>query len=182
MEEIWKTIEEYPDYEVSNKGRVRSKDRIFYDSLGRKIHKKGQLIKIEKQIGKKDGYTQLMVSVYLNKKIHRVIVARLVAKTFIPNPDNLPQVNHIDEDSTNNNVENLEWCSAAYNVTYGDIIERRSKTRSRPVNVYDINGNFIKLCNSAVEASKCFNVSRSSISNCCNGIKKLVKGYVFKFN
>lgn len=68
MEEIWKTIEEYPDYEVSNKGRVRSKDRIFYDSLGRKIHKKGQLIKIEKQIGKKDGYTQLMVSVYLNKK------------------------------------------------------------------------------------------------------------------
>ena len=182
MTEIWKTIEDYPEYEVSNQGRVRSKDRVFYDSLGRKYNKKGQLIKIEKQVGKKDGYAQLMVCIWSKKKMHRLIVARLVAKAFIPNPYKFPQVNHIDENSENNKAENLEWCSAAYNATYGDKLKRQAKSRSRAVRVYDIYGEFIKLCSSAIDASNEFNVSRASISECCNGNKKSAKGYVFKFN
>lgn len=182
MDEVWRIMEDYPEYEVSNKGRVRSIDRVFYDSLGRKCRKTGQLIKIENQVGKKDGYSQLMVSIWSKKKMHRLIVARLVAKAFIPNPNNLPQVNHIDGDSTNNTVENLEWCTAAYNGSYGDIQKRRAKSRSRSILVYDVYGEFIARCNSAVEASVKFNVSRSSISQCCNGIIKQAKGYIFKFN
>ena len=182
MGEVWKNIEDYPEYEVSNQGRVRSKDRVFYDSLGRKYNKKGQLIKIEKQIGKKDGYTQLMVGVWSRKKMHRLIVARLVAKAFIPNPHNLPQVNHIDENSENNRVENLEWCSANYNMNYGNSLKRRAQSRSRAIKVCDIFGNLIKVCNSAVEASIEFDVSRASISQCCNGAKKSAKGYTFNFN
>ena len=182
MDEVWKTIADYPEYEVSNQGRIRSKDRVFYDGLGRKYNKKGQLIKIEKQIGKRDGYTQLMVGIWSGKKMHRLIVARLVAKAFIPNPYNLPQVNHIDENSENNRVENLEWCSAGYNMNYRSSPKRRAQSKSREVKVCDIFGNLIKVCNSAVEASIEFSVSRSSISQCCNGIKKSAKGYIFNFN
>ena len=182
MDETWRIIEDYPEYEISDKGRVRSVDRVFYDSLGRKYHKTGQLIKVENQIGKKDGYSQLMVSIWSKKKMHRLIVARLVAKAFIPNPNNLPQVNHIDEDSTNNAVENLEWCTAAYNGSYRGIQKRRATSRSRSILVYDIHGELITRCDSAVEASIKFNVSRSSISQCCNGIIEQAKGYKFKFN
>lgn len=180
--EVWKTIEEYPYYEVSSFGRVRSIDRIIVDSWGRKYFKKGQLIKIEKQQTNMN-YTQLMVVVYdVDGKPHRVIVARLVAKTFIPNPNNYPQVNHIDEDSTNNHVDNLEWCTALYNINYGETIQRRSKTRSRAIDVYDLDGNYLDTCESAVEASKKYDVSRPSISECCHNKKESVKDLIFKFH
>lgn len=180
--EIWQKIQEYPYYEVSTTGKVRSIDRCLIDSWGRRYHKKGQLLKIVKQIGKKDNYPQMMVTVYdIQGKPHRVIVARLVAKTFIPNPNNYPQVNHKDNDSTNNNVENLEWCTAQYNNTYGDILQRRGKTRSRAVNVYDSNMNLIDTVSSGVEASIKYNVCRSSISKCCNTPNIIVNGYCFRF-
>lgn len=181
-DEIWKVIDDYPYYEISSFGRVRSIDRIIVDSWGRSYFKAGQLIKITEQ--RDDyNYVQLMVVVYdVNGKPHRVIVARLVAKMFIPNPNNLPQVNHIDEDSTNNHVDNLEWCTALYNINYGETILRRSKTRSRPIDVYNLNNVYLGTYKSAVDASKKFNVSRSSISECCNNKKESVKGYIFKFH
>ena len=181
INEEWTKIDEFPWYEVSTLGRVRSIDRDYVDSIGRRRYKRGQLIKLEVQIGKKDNYKQIMVSLRRDGKLHRVIVARLVAMAFIPNPDLLPQVNHKDEDSTNNNVENLEWCTAKYNVNYNDCVKRRAKTRSRPVNVYDGSMNIIDTLPSSVEASKKYNICRSSISQCCNGNIDFVKGLTFRF-
>ena len=181
INEEWKKIDEFPDYEVSTMGRVRSVDRDYIDSIGRRCHKQGQLIKLQVQIGKRDNYKQVMVSLIYKGRQHRIIVARLVARAFIPNPDSLPQVNHKDEDSTNNNVENLEWCTAKYNANYNDCVKRRAKKRSRPVNVYDASMNIIDTLSSGVEASKKYNICRSSISQCCNGSIDFVKGLTFRF-
>ena len=181
MNEIWKTIEEFPEYEVSNCGNVRSKDREFYDSLNRHYFKKGQLLKLEQQICSY-GYIQIMVGITSNKKMHRLIVARLVTKTFIPNPNNLPQVNHKDEDSTNNHVDNLEWCDCKYNINYKDLIKRRSEHKCRSVDVFDRNMNYIETLPSAIAASEKYNISRGSISSCCNNKITSVKNYCFKFH
>ena len=179
--EIWKVIDDYPEYEVSTYGNICSIDRIFIDSIGRKYYKKGQLLKLKHQTDK-DGYTQIMVSLWSNKKYHRLLVHRLVAKAFIPNPNNLPQINHKDEDSTNNNVDNLEWCTCKYNINYNNLIERRSKKKCRKIDVFDIDNNFIETVSSGIEASKKYKVSRGSISSCCNGNIKYVKNYIFKFH
>jgi hypothetical protein len=179
QKEVWKTITDFDWFEVSNYGRVRSKDRIFIDSYGRICHKKGQLLKLKKQIGKKDNYCQMMVSFHYEGKMYRKIVARLVAKEFVPNPNNYPQVNHKDENSKNNYFENLEWCTAKYNINYGEYLKRRAKSKSRPIDIYDENHIFIETLSSGVEVSKKYNVSRGSISTSCK-TKIKVKKYYFE--
>lgn len=114
--EIWKPITGYEGlYEVSNFGNVRSLD--IYDSMGR--FRKGRLRK--QQLDGKKNYLTVMLS----KKgvTKRVIVHRLVAKEFVGNPLNLPEVNHKDECKTNNNADNLEWCDHTYNNNYGSKLE-----------------------------------------------------------
>lgn len=179
MEE-WKTIELYPEYEVSSYGNIRSKNRTYIDSMGRKYDKIGQNLKLVTQTTK-GNYNQIMVCLWSQHKMHRLIVARLVAQAFIPNPNNLPQVNHKDENSENNNVANLEWCTAAYNVNYNNLRERAAAKKCRCVAIYDIDGKFIEICNSGKEAAEKYCVSRGSISACCNGSRDSVKGYRFKF-
>jgi len=177
-EEIWKTIEDFDWFEVSNYGRVRSKDRIYINSKNKTYHKKGQILKLCKQTDKY-GYSQIMVHFWYKGKEHRLLVHRLVAKAFIPNPNNFNQINHKDEDSTNNYFENLEWCDCFYNIHYGKTIERRSKSKCRKIDVFDKNHNFIETINSAIEASKKYNVSRGYISTSCkNGT--IAKEYYFK--
>lgn len=122
MTEIWKDIEEYEGlYQVSNHGRVRSLDR--YDNMGR--FRKGKMLSIGDN-GR--GYK----NVGLNKDglLRTVYVHRLVAQAFIPNYYDLPQVNHIDEDPSNNHVDNLEWCTNEYNSNYGNHNLNLSKAHS----------------------------------------------------
>ena len=178
MEE-WRIIEDYDNYEVSNKGRVRSRDRIFVDSIGRKFHKKGQLIKIEYQTGKYN-YMQAMVHIWQNQKEYRLLVHRLVAKAFIPNPNNYPQINHKDENSINNNVDNLEWCTAKYNINYNDLKLRTHKKKCRPIKVFNEEHEYIETVESGICASKKYHISRSMISTSCH--KKIkAKNYYFEF-
>lgn len=179
--EEWKIIEEYPEYEVSNFGNVRSIDRYYVDSMGRKYHKKGQYIKLNIQKGD-DGYEQVMAHIWSGRKEYRLIVSRLVAKAFIPNPNNCPQVNHKDENSLNNNVDNLEWCTCKYNIHYNNLIERRSKNNMKKVDVFDINNNFIETLDSVTDTSTKYNVSKGSVSNCCNEHIKSCKGFIFRFH
>lgn len=177
--EIWKTITDFDWFEVSNYGRVRSKDRIFINSRGRTYHKKGQLLKLEEQKGERDNYCQIMVSFHYKGKTYRKIVARLVAKEFIPNPNNYSQVNHKDENSRNNYFENLEWCTAKYNINYGGFLKRRAKSKSIPIDVYDENHIFIETLPSGVETSKKYNISRGHISTSCK-TKTKAKNYYFE--
>lgn len=127
--ERWKPIKDYEGiYEVSSWGRVRSVDRekIQPSRWGHDIvkHYKGV---VRTPIPHKDGY--LVVSICgKNKLIHR-----LVAEAFIPNPNNLPIINHKDENPANNHVSNLEWCDCQYNNTYGTILERIIDKRGHKV-------------------------------------------------
>ena len=151
MEEIWKDKKGYEGhYQVSNWGRVKS------IKFGKE--------KILKLIKDKDGYLQVTLCKNNIKKVYKV--HRLVAEAFIDNTDNLPQVNHKDENKLNNNVDNLEWCDRLYNVRYGTGIERRSKKRSKPVLQYDLEGNFIKEWVSINECGR-NGYSQQAISSCC---------------
>lgn len=104
-------------------------------------------------------------------------VHRLVAQEFISNPNNLPEVNHKDDNHSNNNVNNLEWCSRLYNVNYGD----RTKKTYVPVIMFDLNNNIIKEFNNQVEAAKETGVKQGSISNCCRGFSKTAGGYKWRY-
>lgn len=116
MKEIWKDVKNYEGlYQVSNLGNVKVLDRIVNSAIknNTKVKRKGRMLK--QYI--KQGYPQ--VTLTLNNKRKYCNVHRLVAEAFIPNPNNLPQINHIDENKLNNNVDNLEWCTAKYNCNYG---------------------------------------------------------------
>ena len=127
MIEEWRPVVGYEGlYEVSSYGRVRSLDRYVEYSNGRIHLYKGKVLSLLKG---KYGYIQ--VSVYYKRKMYKKYVHRLVAQAFIPNPDNLPMVNHKDEDKSNCMVDNLEWCDAKYNSTYGTARERMYEAKHR---------------------------------------------------
>lgn len=116
--EIWKSLEflGYPNYEVSTLGNVKS---LNYLRTG-----KGKILK---QCKNKLGYVRIQL---YNKGIGKKFsVHRLVALAFIPNPDNLPIINHKDENPSNNNVNNLEWCTNLYNTTYNNVHIKRGEKR-----------------------------------------------------
>ena len=116
MIEEWRPVVGYEGlYEVSNTGRVRSLDK--YDSMNRFL--RGRILRLFT-----DGLGYLRAQLYSNSKRKSFLVHRLVAQAFIPNPDNLPQVNHRDENPSNDSVDNLEWCDGKYNVNYGTRIDR----------------------------------------------------------
>lgn len=117
MNEIWKPVVGWEGlYEVSNLGNVKVLDRFVNSGIknNSSVKRRGQILK---QYDKR-GYMQ--VTLTLNGKRKYCNVHRLVAEAFIPNPDDLPQINHKDENKLNNNVNNLEWCTAKYNCNYGN--------------------------------------------------------------
>ena len=122
MEE-WRDIKGYEGlYQVSNEGRIKSLERIANRSDGKVEILKEKIRKLTKD---KDGYLCVPLVKELKRKFCKV--HRLVAKAFIDNPDNLPEINHKDECKSNNSVENLEWCDRKYNTNYG----------TRPLKLYE---------------------------------------------
>ena len=120
-------------------------------------------------------------------KMKSFTVHRLVSLAFIPNPDNLPEVNHKDECKTNNNVSNLEWCSKSYNINYGTRNERcgeknlNRKDQSRPVKQFTKDGRFITDYPSIAEAERQTGFDQTAISKCCNGKQKSAYGYIWRY-
>ena len=164
MKEIWKNIEGFGGlYQVSNLGRVKS-------SYTNRVLK-----------GYKDTCGYLLVGLYKNnirssKKIHR-----LVAQAFIPNPDNKSQVNHIDEDKTNNNLSNLEWVTAKENLNHGTRTERMSKTQSIPIIATNIKTGESKEFYGLRECSRQVGLHPQNISAVLKGRLKQTGGYTFKY-
>lgn len=125
--EIWKSVPNYEGiYEVSNFGKVRSVKRLIVDKNNRLINRKEIILKPSTD---EKGYKK--IKLFAGGKAYTTHVHRLVALAFIPNPHNMPQVNHKDENKSNNRVENLEWCTARYNATYGTRLKRRRETFKR---------------------------------------------------
>lgn len=163
-EEIWRAIPNYEDlYEVSNLGRVRS---LNYRRSG-----KVQVLKLST---KQDGYLQVTLRKDCKRKYH--LIHRLVAETFLENPNNLPCVNHKDENKQNNNVSNLEFCSYEYNNNYGSRNERAANTRNKKVICLELK----RIFNSVTEASKFVGCTRGNVSHAINNRGKC-KGYTFKY-
>ena len=123
----------------------------------------------------KDGYHK--VCLYKKGKAKTFRIHRLVAEAFIPNPNNLPVVNHRDECKTNNCVENLEWCSIEYNNTYGTRIERIAKKLSIPVYCEELDKTF----DGARQAARELGLNNSNIISCCKGRYKTTGGFHFRY-
>ena len=109
------------------------------------------------------------------------MIHRLVALTFLPNPNRLPQVNHKDENKENNSVENLEWCDAKYNSNYGTRNARVAEKHSKPVSQYSLDGDWIATYKSMLEAERITGIQSSSISKCCKGELKKTGGYHWQY-
>lgn len=190
MEE-WRDIIGYEGlYQVSSQGRVRSVDRyINYKNTGVSL-RKGRILKPKTD---KDGY--LIVNLSSNGKIKTHKVHRLVAQAFIPNPHNYPCVNHKDENPKNNCVDNLEWCTVAYNNNYGTKLERQTisfkkgehhryygeNPNAKPVIQYDKDGNIIKEFDCIKSAAEYYNICCQVIWLNINGKTKTCHNSVWKF-
>ena len=127
MNEVWVDIIGFEGlYQVSNLGNVKSMSHVqcYVDSINRTCTRTRKGRVLIPALMRDNGY--LGVTLYKNGVRCTRAVHRLVAEAFIPNTDGLPQVNHRDEDKTNNRIDNLEWCTTSYNVNYGTANDRRS--------------------------------------------------------
>ena len=180
MNEVWKPIKGYEGiYEVSSYGRVRSLERMRIDKKGRRKPIPEKMLKMHDR----KGYDSVTLQDMGRKAI--MSVHRLVAMAFIPNPDNLPAVNHRDENPRNNHVDNLEWCTIQYNTNYGNGIAKQVASmtyKTREVEQLSINGEHIAYFKSLSEASKATGADKSLIMRVCKGMKKTAGGFIWKYN
>lgn len=159
-DELWKDIQGYDgDYQISNYGRVKS------------LKRKNPLI-LSPILGRTEDYYSIGLTKNGNKSHYSI--DRLVAEAFIPNPNNYPEVNHIDENTKNNNANNLEW------VTHSQNIKHSAYRQSYPVAQYDKNYNLIAKYESVAEASRQTGYARSNIKSAIerNGT---CHGYIWKY-
>ena len=160
MNEILKDVVGYEGlYVVSNQGNIYSLN----------YNRTGKVVKLSPRINRW-GYLQ--VCIYKNGEVKQCLIHRLVAEAFIPNPLGLPQVNHIDEDKTNNQAENLEWCTCQYNNEY---------SQAKQVEQYDLNGNLIATWKSVMEIQRQLGFFKSNISNCCLGKRQTAYGFIWRY-
>ena len=181
--ETWKDIKGYEGlYQVSDAGNVRSCDHVVKNRSGMAL-KKGKILaqaNVDKTHYKK-------VTLYRNNVGKTFLVHRLVAMAFIDNPEGYEQINHIDENPSNNAMSNLEWCDAKYNVTYGSRTEKSIKKRTgtpvgeQAILQYSLTGELIQRFESAVKAAKAIGGDNSSICRCANGKNKTSYGYYWKW-
>lgn len=176
QEEIWKTYPEFDFIEVSNLGNVRTKDRVVIRSDGRKQFVKGRILK--QQL---DHHGYLTVCFGANGKSIRLYVHRIVAITFIPNPNSYPEVNHIDCDPTNNVVSNLEWCTHQENIAYRDKLGHFvCNNPGKPVIAMNLDTFEVLYFESQHEAARQLRVNQASIWSVINGKRhKTAGGYWF---
>lgn len=173
-DEIWKPIPGYEGYyDVSNRGRVRS--LVRKSKYGVLSERKTPRIN---SMSNRRGY--YMTWLYKEGEGKHWLVHRLVALAFIPNPNNLPFVNHKDENPKNNRFDNLEWCSRQYNNNYGNRLKRVAKSLSKGYLQYDTEGNLIAEFDTAKQAQESTGIYYTSIKACCIGRYHTAGGYIWR--
>ena len=177
-EEIWKTYPEFDFIEGSNLGNIRTIDRYVTYKNGVRHFYKGNLLP---QYRNNSGY--LYVHFVVNGKNVNKLVHRLIAQTFIPNPDNLSEVNHRDNDPLNNNVSNLEWCTHEYNIAYrekhGISAKEYTKVLNRPVYAVNLKTLEVLRFESQSEASRELEANLGHINSVIKGKCQQAGGYWF---
>lgn len=169
MQEIWKDIKGYEGkYQVSNTGKVRS---LNYRRWGVVRELKPRIEKTD------DGYLSVMLHKNSIGKVFKI--HRLVAQAFIPNPNNYPEVNHIDENKQNNNVLNLEWCDHKYNNNYGTKPRRIGQKNSKPIIQCSLDGSEIREWESMRAAKTELGIF--NITQALKGRYKQAGGFVWKY-
>lgn len=162
---MWKDIENYEGiYQVSDSGEVRSLGN------GKSPNSKERIMKVEET---KCGY--LRVQLCKDGKQKHFSIHRLVAEAFIPNPLNLPQVNHKNENKHDNRAENLEWCNCSYNINYGT----RNEKVSKGVIQYRLDGSIVREWSSTYEVERQLGFNHIYIGACCRGNTRSKTGYGF---
>lgn len=170
MNEIWKDIQGYEGlYQISNLGRVKSYRQWKRASCPAEYILKNSIAN--------NGYCQ--ITLYKDRKKKKFLVHRLVAEAFIPNPKNLPHINHKDENPSNNNVNNLEWCTPQYNNCYGTARFRAMITNGYPVNQYLINGQWLATYVTSSVAADITGISIKEISACIRGDLHSAGGFIW---
>ena len=196
-QEIWKSVVGFEGlYEASSFGRIKSLPKIRKGRGGYTHFLKERILKPQPSVS---GRGEKHVTLRKNGKSFVKSVHRLVAISFIPNPNNLPQINHKDENPSNNRVDNLEWCDGFYNHNYGTIKERTkatvaknnsyrksllkkiSKGYIKNVMCLDDNGNLLGIYENSIAAGKATGVYPRSIRRCCSGEMKHSGGFVWKY-
>ena len=173
---MWRPIKGYEGlYEVSDKGLIRSFDRIIPCGKGRIHNHKGKLL-----TGKSNGKGYLFVLLSKNGRLKKYYIHRIVAETFIENPHNYPIINHKDENRANNEADNLEWCTYKYNSNYGNCRQKISMRQCKKVIQIFCDGTE-KEWSSAREAEKVTGINHSNISACCRGIVKTAGKCAWRF-
>lgn len=182
MSEIWRDIVGYEGlYQISNEGKVKS--------LARDVEWRGTIRHQPEQIKKlspdRDGY--LLVGLSKDGKPKSCKVHRLVASAFIENPDGLPEVNHIDENKTNNSVENLEWVTHKENINHGTHNQRMAETLSIPIDMLTKDDELICSFPSSMETMRWLrangfpSASQCNITNCCKGYRSIAYGFKWRY-
>lgn len=175
--EVWLRHPEIEKIEVSSFGRVRTLDRIVPSSFNRTRLVKGRILK--QHVSKSKGYSY--VGFRVDGKIVTKSVHRLVAQTFISNPDSLPEVNHRDCDKTNNNVDNLEWVTHEENIAYRDKCGHTAKNNAPKSPVFSLNLKTLEVSHfrSQTEAGRELGVNAGNINNVIFRGRNHTRGYWF---
>ena len=176
--EVWKDVVGYEGfYQVSNKGNVRSVDRFVRCSNSVRFYN-GRILS---QCEDDKGYYRVLLAVAGKHKSCQV--HRLVAEAFLDNTENKPEVNHKDENPSNNSVDNLEWCDKVYNLGYGTGRERSIRSHRKAVLQIDVNGNLIAEHDGVNVAAEAIGKPKdaTAITRCCKGKNKTAHGYVWRY-
>lgn len=172
--EVWKTYPEFDFIQGSNLGRVRTIDRVVTNGKGTYV-KKGQFLK-----QRNNGRGYIRVAFTVGGKTKSRYVHRIIAKTFLPNPDSWVEVNHKDNNPLNNNVSNLEWCSHEYNVAYREKYGKSSaEVSGRPVYAINLKTLEVLRFESQSKASRALGISQGGVNGVVKGRYKQFRGFWF---